>query len=133
MRLVLDTNVLIAAFIAKGICADLLEHCIRRHTVVTSDFIPSEFRETMLGKFKFTGEETEDALKLLVPRMVAVEPASLESPVCRDADDDLILATALAGQCDCIVTGDKDLLVLERYRMIEIVSPLDFSEYEVRS
>jgi putative PIN family toxin of toxin-antitoxin system len=133
MRLVLDTNVLITAFIANGVCAELLEHCIRRHTIVMSDFILSEFRETMVGKFKFTGEETEDALKLLVPRMVALEPVTLESPVCRDADDDLILATALAGQCDCIVTGDKDLLVLKRFRMIEIVSPRDFSEYEVRS
>lgn len=133
MRLVLDTNVLIAAFIAKGVCAELLEHCIRRHTVVTSNFILNEFRETMAGKFKFTHEETEAALKLLAPRVVMVEPATLDSPVSRDADDDTILGTALTGQCACIVTGDKDLLVLKRFRAIDIVSPQDFGEYEVRS
>lgn len=133
MRLVLDTNVLIAAFIAKGVCAELLEHCIRRHTVVASNFILNEFRETMAGKFKFTREETEAALKLLAPRVVVVEPATLDSPVSRDADDDKILGTALTGQCVCIVTGDKDLLVLKQFRMIDILSPHDFGEYEAGS
>ena len=39
MKIVLDTNVLIAAFIARGVCSDLLEHCARQHTLVTSEFI----------------------------------------------------------------------------------------------
>lgn len=38
MKLVLDTNVLIAALIARGICADLLEHCVLSHTIVVSEF-----------------------------------------------------------------------------------------------
>jgi putative PIN family toxin of toxin-antitoxin system len=133
MKLVLDTNVLIAAFIAKGICADLLEHCVRRHTVVTSNFMLNEFREAIVGKFKFTSEEAKAALNLLTPRMAVVEPATLESPVCRDADDDQVLATALAGGCACIVTGDKDLLVLKRFGTIEILSPREFSEFEIQT
>jgi predicted nucleic acid-binding protein len=41
-----------------------------------------------------------------------LEPQPFAIPVCRDADDDWILATALAGKADALVTGDKDLLVL---------------------
>lgn len=52
-----------------------------------------------------------------------VEPLPLPVPVCRDPDDDLVLGTALAGRCDVIVTGDRDLLVLESYGGIDIVSP----------
>jgi putative PIN family toxin of toxin-antitoxin system len=45
MKVVLDTNVLIAAFITRGSSSDLLEHCIRQHEIVTSEFILDEFRQ----------------------------------------------------------------------------------------
>ena len=62
--------------------------------------------------------------------MEVVAPAVLENPVCRDPDDDIILGTALAGDVVCIVTGDKDLLVLKRFESVNIVSPAEFSAYE---
>jgi putative PIN family toxin of toxin-antitoxin system len=128
--MVLDTNVLIAAFIAQGLCSDLLEHCVQQHTVVTSDFILTEFRETLIGKFKFTPEEANAAATLLLSKMVVVKPIDLPTPICRDPDDDTVLATAVAGNCDCIVTGDNDLLVLKHFADVGIVSPADFVEYE---
>ena len=130
MRVVLDTNVLIAAFIARGVCSDLLEHCVRRHELVASEFILNEFREKLRGKFKFTPEEAEAAVALLLTRMLIVEPTGLNAPVCRDKDDDNIIAVAISGDCDCVITGDNDLLVLQRFSGIDIVSPKDFLEYE---
>src|SRR5438876_2119229 len=106
MRVVLDTNVLIAAFVARGVCADLLEHCVLNHTVVLSAFILAEFQEHLVGKFKQSEQEALDATELLRSRMEIVVPQPLERPVCRDPDDDTILATAEAGAVDCIVTGD---------------------------
>ena len=53
-------------------------------------------------------------------------PVSPDQSVSRDPDNDVVLATALAGDCDCIITGDKDLLVLERFRKIPILAPADF-------
>jgi len=97
---------------------------------MTSEFILNEFRETLTGKFNFTSEEADAAAALLLTRMVVVNPTGLFSPICRDPDDDNVLATAAAGNCDCIVTGDKDLLVLRRFSGIDIVSPGDFLEYE---
>jgi len=51
---------------------------------------------------------------------------TLQTPVCRDRDDDLILACADTADADYLVTGDKDLLVLERYGRSKILSPRDF-------
>jgi putative PIN family toxin of toxin-antitoxin system len=130
MRILLDTNVLIAAFITRGVCSDLLEHCIHRHKLVTSEFILNEFREHMIGKFQYSVSETEEALELLRTKMEVVTPVQLEHPVCRDPDDDVVLGTALAGNVACIITGDKDLLVLRRYGSSDIVSPAQFPAYE---
>jgi predicted nucleic acid-binding protein len=65
--------------------------------------------------------------------MEVVDPPPLPIPVSRDPDDDLVLATALAGGCECIVTGDNDLLVLRAYRGVEIIAPGDFAQYEIAS
>lgn len=133
MRIVLDTNVLIAAFIARGVCHELFEHCIRRHTLVTSEFIFDEVREKLVEKFKYTPELTNEVITLLRLQMEIVAPAVLDTPVCRDRDDDNILATAVAGNCECIVTGDKDLLVLKELGRVKIFSPRDFQKYEESS
>ncbi len=62
--------------------------------------------------------------------MLIVEPTSLDAPVCRDKDDNNIIAVAISGGCDCIITGDKDLLVLQRFSGIDILGPKDFLEYK---
>lgn len=130
MRLVLDTNVLIAALITRGDCADLLEHCVANHSLVTSEFILGELREHLVGKFKFAASEADEAVALLQSQMTRVMPAELPHSVCRDMSDEQIIGTAIAGNAQCIVTGDKDLLVLQRYAAIEIVSPTDFADFE---
>ena len=53
MKVLLDTNVLIAAFITSGVCSDLLDHCIGQHKAVVSEFILDEFRKHMGGKFRY--------------------------------------------------------------------------------
>lgn len=130
MRILLDTNVLIAAFIARGMCSEVLEHCARNHTLVSSQTLLRELDEKLAGKFGFTRKETREVAALLRGKTEMVEPVILDQPVCRDPDDDVVLATALAGACDCIITGDKDLLVLERFRQIPILAPGNFWRYE---
>lgn len=50
-----------------------------------------------------------------------VAPAPLPQPVCRGPDDDVVLATALAGECAAVVTGDKDLLILDPFRGVHLI------------
>ena len=108
----------------------MLEHYARNHKLVSSRPLLRELEEKLAGKFGFTRQETRDVIALLRGKTEIVEPASLDQPVCRDPDDDVVLATALAGECDCIVTGDKDLLVLEQFLQIPILAPADFWRYE---
>jgi putative PIN family toxin of toxin-antitoxin system len=130
VRVVLDTNVLIAAFVSRGRCAQLLEHCAEAHEMVTSAGLLDEYEEKLVRKFKLTPDLADSNAMLLRSMMEVVEPLPLSIPVCRDPDDDVVLATAVAGGCECIITGDKDLLVLGSYEAVDIISPGDFAEYE---
>lgn len=129
MNLVLDTNVLIAAFIAKGSCHTIVEQCLRIHSCITSEFILNELREKLTQKFKYLDKDVAAVESLLRTRMRVVEPVTLESNVCRDPDDEMILGTAIAGNAACIVTGDKDLLILKKFGTIDILSPSEFEAY----
>jgi len=61
MRIVLDTNVLIASFITRGTCRDLIDHCLRHHDLLTSEFILNEFSDVLNRKFRIAREQAEDA------------------------------------------------------------------------
>jgi putative PIN family toxin of toxin-antitoxin system len=130
MRLVLDTNVLIAAFISHGVCNELFEHCVLNHEVVLSKFIFDELKGKLIGKFKFSAREASGVVRLVKSRSTVVTTSPLSPTICRDPDDDNIIATAMAGRCTCIITGDKDLLDLKRVNGIQVLSPGSFWQFE---
>jgi len=119
---VLDTNVFVAAMVAKGLCHEVVVRALGSCTVVTSQPLLDELEHTLRAKFTL-GPASMAFLEQL--RRI-VEPTPLSSPVSRDADDDMVLATAVAAGAAMIVTGDQDLLVIGRYDGIDIVSPRDF-------
>jgi putative PIN family toxin of toxin-antitoxin system len=130
MKLVLDTNVLVAAFIAHGNCSELLEHCAVHHEIILSRGILDELQDVLNRKFKFSRDEAHAVVRLLRTRVTLIIPIPLLSPVCRDTDDDEILSTAKTAGCSVIVTGDKDLTVLKQFGEIKIVTPSDFWRFE---
>jgi putative PIN family toxin of toxin-antitoxin system len=131
MRIVFDTNVLIAALItAEGVCGNLVKRCAQVHTPITSEFILAELHEKLTEKFKKEASDINDAVALIRAKFVVIEPTTLEKRVCRDPDDDTVLGTALAGEAQCIITGDKDLLSLGQYAGIDIFKPNAFEAYE---
>lgn len=132
MKVVLDTNVLIAALIARGVCTELVAHCVRQHTILISDFILNELREQLTGKFDCADPDAEEVVEWVKAIGEAVIPVELESEVCRDPNDDSILAAAVGGRADCILTGDRDLLILDRFQNVQIVAPADFPEFEAK-
>lgn len=132
MRALLDTNVLVAAFVSRGHCNELLEHCVRRHRLVTSPDVLEELGRVLVDKLGFPATVADDAVELVRSEADVVEPVELSEEVSRDPDDDRILAAAVAGGCDCLVTGDGDLLVLDEFRGIPVLSPSAFWEFESR-
>ena len=129
MKLVLDTNVLIAALIARGTCSDLLEHCVRQHIVVSSPSLLNELRDVLEKKFRQRAIDMRAALQLFGETFTLVTPDPLDPPACRDRADDVVLATALAGECAAIITGDQDLLILNPFRGIHVL-PSAFWKWE---
>lgn len=130
MRILFDTNILIAAFITEGKCSELLEHCLRKHKIISSEFILAEFHKHLVQKFKFSETESQEAINLLRMKIEIVTPVEMKEQICRDQDDDNIIASAIAGEADCIITGDKDLLILKKVYSIDIINPSEFSFYE---
>ena len=130
MKLLLDTNVLVAALVARGTCSDLLEHCVRHHTIIWSRPLLDELRDVLTRKFRQRDVDTRNALRLFAETFTLVEPDPLEPPACRDRDDDVVLATALAGECTAIITGDQDLLILDPFRSVRVLAPSGFWKWE---
>jgi putative PIN family toxin of toxin-antitoxin system len=128
--LVLDTNVLIAAYATRGQCREALDHCLRAHEVVTAEVLLAELVEKLTRKLKFSVESAREVLALLRSRVEIVDPPPLDPPACRDPDDDRVLAAAVEADCQCIVTGDQDLLVLHPFGMIAIIPPGSFWRWE---
>lgn len=130
MRIALDTNVLIAAFISCGSCSELLECLVKNHTVVSSAFILDELREKLSTKFKLDAEMIDRLIALLLKKVVVVTPSALPTQACRDSDDDNVLGTAIAGKCAYLITGDKDLIDMKQYSGIDIIRPNEFWKLE---
>lgn len=130
MNILLDTNVLIAAFISRGHCNELLEHVVRYHRLVLSKYILDEFSEKLSTKFNFSNREVREARSLLSQRATLVTPDHVEKLPDIDRDDLPVLGTAVAARCDCLVTGDKQLLQVGMVGDIPILSPSEFWRWE---
>jgi uncharacterized protein len=95
--------------------------------IITSEPLLRELRTTLRTKFATDPDELP-LLSQLNEEAEIVRPARLRERVRRDTDDDVVLATSLAGKADVIVTGDNDLLALKGFRGVRILSPRQFLE-----
>lgn len=123
MRLVLDTNVLLA----PGLCRELVRKHLHAHEVGCSPALLEQFVRTLRSKFGFEPADVP-LFAAYRQRATLVDAPPLPAPVCRDPDDNLVIATALAVHADVIITGDRDLLVLGPHQGIRILSPRQFLE-----
>jgi len=128
VRAVFDTNVLVAAFVTEGICSKILIRGRKKQFhLIACPVILQEFERVLIKKFSATRNEAQSALQIVSEAIHSiVRPSQLVQSVCRDPDDDAILACALEAGADYLVTGDVDLLELKTFKGIRIVTPRDF-------
>jgi putative PIN family toxin of toxin-antitoxin system len=126
MRIVLDANVVVAAFAARGLCEALFELCLGNHEILLSKPLLDEIRRNLVKKVKLQRQAATDIERLLRENASLLEPAAVAADACRDPGDAHILGLAEAGMADYLITGDDDLLVLKRFARCRIVTPRQF-------
>ena len=77
MRVVFDTNVLLAAFGFGGICNTILKECIVNHHIILSEYILDEFSRHLSGKLNHSEETTNQRLDFLRQTAQIVEPENI--------------------------------------------------------
>ncbi len=126
MKVVLDSNVLLAAFATRGLCEAVMAVCLDQHEIVLSEGILDEVSRHLAGKFKMPPVRVQEIVTFLREHASLVTPADVPPNACRDSDDRFVLGTAAAGAADCLVTGDDDMLSLGEFESIPILAPRAF-------
>lgn len=134
IHVVLDTSVWISALLWTGLPNQLLKLIENgKIKAVISPVLVKELRE-VLGRDKFSSILV--ARESSVPELMqeVLKQVELYDPVSgiveRDPDDDNVIACAIAGKVQWIISGDDDLLNIEKYKDILIGSPKRFLEVE---
>jgi putative PIN family toxin of toxin-antitoxin system len=128
VRVLFDTNVLASAFTSSGLCHLAYERAVIRADLITTPRVLDELQRTLVKKMKIEAGLAAEIRAELELELEVVEPEALPQAICRDKDDDWVLAAALTGSAEIIVSGDKDLLTLKEFQGIKILTPRQFVE-----
>ena len=128
MKAIVDSSVLVSAFLTRqGTAGALLAAGLRgRFEIVVSGLILAETARRLLGsdklrdRYGYAEAEVYRFVERLTAAVTVLSDFPAIIPVCRDPDDDHVLAAALAAQAEYVITGDRDLLDLGSYEGIRI-------------
>lgn len=130
MRVVLDTNVIVSAFLSpRGAPAQVLQYFQQgTFELLVSPAILREYAaalryDRVRKVHKLSDAQIESALEDLQAIAILVVPATTPSVVPADADDDKFFACAIAGRADFIVSGDTHVQAVKQYQGIPVLSP----------
>lgn len=126
MRVVLDVNVLVAGFTARGFCAEVVEVVLADHVLLIDEELIADVTRVLARKFRVPAATLDEVRRHLALRGEQVVTQPLSVTTCRDPDDDAVLALAKTGTADVLITGDDDLLVLHPFDGLPILRPREF-------
>lgn len=123
MKVYFDTNVVLAAFATRGLCADLFAHVLLEHEMLIGETVIRELRSKLRITLKLSKSAIDEIEALLRDQVVVSTPQKHLDLAISDADDEWIVAEATAGNADVLVTGDAALQRLGKRAPLAIVSP----------
>ncbi|MCC7309461.1 MAG: putative toxin-antitoxin system toxin component, PIN family [Acidobacteria bacterium] len=132
MRIVADTNIVVSGFLFGGLPLRVLDAGkLGIVELCTSQALLDEFAEVIERphfdiKFTETGISRRRMVSDYAALSTVITTTNLGEQISRDIDDDEVIACAFAADCEFIVTGDNDLLILKEYREIKIVTASEF-------
>jgi uncharacterized protein len=134
VKIVLDTNVFVSGVFFKGPPYHILNVWRRRGIIllVSPEVINEYHRIAQELGSKFPGVDLTSFLELLSVHSEMIQPQPLPPVIHEDPSDDKFLECAVAGKAAFIVTGDKHLLRLGRFRGIRIVKPREFVQEHLK-
>ena len=129
MRITIDTNVIVSAIFFGGRPRQLLEELFSKNIeAVASPEILVKYQETFNElRSRYPGKPVHFPLTQIAAFFKLVIP-SHNYDVCRDPDDNKFIDCAVEGKCIYIVSGDKDLLSIEQFKNVEIITVSEFFE-----
>jgi putative PIN family toxin of toxin-antitoxin system len=125
-RIVFDTNTLVSRLLlADSVPAQAVRKAVNEAQLLVSDATMTELAD-VLARPKFDAyvslEDRQQFFRLL-GRVALMVPVVHTIRACRDPSDDKFLELAVNGDADLIVTGDEDLLALDPFRGIPVITP----------
>ena len=132
MRVVFDTNLVISGLLWSGAPRQALNIAAAKQvTAITSEALVDELRDVLkrekLRKYLERLQKTPEALvEEYLSYTSVIEPATVPEDAVRDIDDVMVLEAAVGGKATCIASGDDDLLSLNSYADIPILSVRTF-------
>jgi len=123
VRVLLDTNVLVSAFTARGLCADLFQALLSDHTPITSETILAELEIVLRDKFRHPPAAAAERAEFL-RQFCELAPATRSRSIRGiDAADRMVIAESIGASADALVTGDQAMLALVSVEGLPLLSP----------
>jgi putative PIN family toxin of toxin-antitoxin system len=128
VKVYLDTNVLVSAVATRGLSADVLRLVVAEHELLTGAVNLSELERVLREKLRAPTRTIRDLVGFLETHTIIPKPKAVLDVAVRDPDDRWVLASAVEGAADVLITGDRDLLDLGDRAPLRIVDPRGFWE-----
>jgi len=122
VKVFLDTNVVVSAVATRGLCADLFQAILAEHELVLGETVLGEVRRVLTRKMRVPRDTIQELEAYLRDHATVVKAAAKQRITGLDAADAAVVADAMAGDADLLVSGDQDLLSLAA-PPVSIVSP----------
>ncbi len=123
MRVFLDTNVLVSAFAARGLSADLFDLVLVKHELITGQNVLQELEKALRTKVKLPAARCAEIVDLVSAEAARIVENAPRAECKADEDDRIVLGEAIAGEAEAFVTGDAELVALGSVGSLPILTP----------